>query len=139
MFPLVNLISIFFLPLLHAAKNRQLVVKFLTEVSVDPVLQSIPIIQNSTMEQAEEVVEDKIRRFRYQMRMYPVSHLNSGTLDKHDAEIEKRETMLEDLLGSIENYIKRFSSQLSQERTNKLKRQIPALEQDFLAYNECFL
>ena len=91
------------------------------------------------MEQAEEVVEDKISRFRYRMRMYPVSHLNIGNVGKHDAEIEKRELMLEDLLSSIENLIKRFASQLGQERIIELQSQIPALEQEFLSYKESFL
>ena len=63
------------------------------------------------MEQAEEVVEDKLCILRYRMRMYPVSHLVSGNMDQHDDKIEKREQMLEDLLRSFRNLIKKFPSQ----------------------------
>ena len=73
------------------------------------VFQLIPTVL--TMEQAEEVVEDKLCTLRYRMRMYPVSHLFSGNMDQHDDKIEKREQMLEDLLRSFRNLIKKFPSQ----------------------------
>ena len=90
------------------------------------------------MEQAEEVVEDKLCILRYRMRMYPVSHLFSGNMDQHDDKIDKREQMLEDLLLSFRNLIRKFPSLLAQEKTIELQNQITAMEQEFLVYKDSF-
>ena len=100
------------------------------------VFESIPTILK--MEQAEEVVEDKLCTLRYRMRMYPVSPLFSGNMDQHDDKIDKREQMLEDLLLSFRNLIRKFPSLLAQEKTIELQNQITAMEQEFLVYKDSF-
>ena len=90
------------------------------------------------MEQAEKVIADKSRRLKHRMRMYQVSRLSSGNLDQHVTEIKEREQILEDLISAIEVFIEDYSSELCQEKTNKLKNKISALEQEFIAYTDSF-
>ena len=55
------------------------------------------------------------------MRMYPNSHLNAGTIDQHEAKVKEREQMLKDTAIAIRTHLRKFSSQIAQEKMNELK------------------
>ena len=90
------------------------------------------------MEQAEEALNDKLSLLKLRMRMYLVSHLNIGNVDQHEAKMKEREQVFEDIHLVSGKLIQKFSSQLSQERSNQLENQTSLLEQEFLVYRESF-
>ena len=90
------------------------------------------------MEQAEEALNDKLSLLKLRMRMYLVSHLNIGNVDQHEAKMKEREQVFEDIHLVRGKLIQKFSSQLSQERSNELENQTSLLEQEFLVYRESF-
>ena len=95
-------------------------------------------ISTPTMEDAEEMIEDMRSRLEHRMRMYTLSHLNSGNLEHHENKIKEREQLLEDLSSATRKFIKKFSSQLGQERVMEVKVQLSAKEDEFLVYRESF-
>ena len=95
-------------------------------------------ISTPTMEDAEEMIEDMRSRLEHRMRMYTLSHLNSGNLEHHENKIKEREQLLEDLSSATRKFIKKFSSQLDQERVMEVKVQLSAKEDEFLVYRESF-
>ena len=115
---------------------------FPAEENPEPILHSIPTAklisnpsyQNPTMEEAENNLDDKLYLFRQSMRMYPISHLHAGTIDQHEAKVKEREQMLKDTAIAIRTHLRKFSSQIAQEKMNELINQIPALEGEFLNY-----
>ena len=97
---------------------------FPAEENPEPILHSIPTTklisnpsyQNSTMEEAENILEDKLYLFRQSMRMYPISHLHAGNVDQHEAKVKEREQMLKDIAIAIRTHLRKFSSQIAQEK-----------------------
>ena len=129
---------------------------FLEEVGVDsniisylgrilPSQKSIPHsvptvgqVSSPTMEEAVDILEEKLNLLKHRMRMYPVSHLHAGNVDQHESKMKDREQLLEEIFLANSKLLKKFSSQLGQERTNELKDKIPTIEKEFLAYVESF-
>ena len=84
------------------------------------------------------MIEDMRSRLEHRMRMYTLSHLNSGNLEHHENKIKEREQLLEDLSSATRKFIKKFSSQLGQDRVNALNAEISLSEEKFMVYRESF-
>ena len=90
------------------------------------------------MEQAEDLVDDTRRELEQKMRLYTVSHLDSVNVDQHANEIKETEQILKNFNHAIGKLVKKFSSQLGQERVNALNAEIPLFEEKFMVYRESF-
>ena len=91
------------------------------------------------MEQAEDLVEDTRVKLEYCMRIYTVSHLNSSNMDQHSTEIHAIHQILLDLNVEIRKLVRKFSSQLGEEKVDELKAEIPLLEEKFIVYRDSFV
>ena len=118
---------------------------FQEDVRAKPVLISISTVNrissfnsSSIMEQAEDLVEDTRITLESLMRVYTASHLKSSNVGQHEIEMGKIHSTLLKLNVAIEKLVRKFSSQLSQERVNELKAQIPLFEEKFVVYRDSF-
>ena len=109
------------------------------------MLPSIPTVdrtsnsdQSSTMEQAEDLVDDTRVKLEFRMRMYTVLHLDSYNLDQHESEIKEIRSIILELNVAITKLVKKFSAQLGQQRVNELKAEIPLIEEKFVVYRDSF-
>ena len=73
------------------------------------------------------------------MRMYTVTDLNSVNVDQHASEMKEMQQILMNLIHAVGKLVKKFSSQLGQERVNALNAEIPLFEQKFKVYRESFV
>ena len=90
------------------------------------------------MEEAEDLVEDTRVKLEFRMRTYTALYLDSSNVDQHASEMEKIHSTFLELNVAITKLVRKFSSQLGQERVNELKAEIPLLEEKFVAYRESF-
>ena len=72
------------------------------------------------------------------MRLYTVSHLDNVNVDQHASEIKETEQIIKNLTHAIRKLVKKFSSQLGQDRVNALNAEIPVFEEKFMVYRESF-
>ena len=73
------------------------------------------------------------------MNLYTPSHLNSVNMDVHTSEIQKTQEILENLSEAIRKLIKKFSSQLGQERVSALNAEFLQYMEKFVVYRESFV
>ena len=59
-------------------------------------------------------------------------------MDQHANEMDKIHATILELNVAITKLVRKYSSQLGQERVNELKAEIPLLEEKFVAYRESF-
>ena len=90
------------------------------------------------MEDAEEIIDDLRMKLDYRMEVYNLTHLNSGNLKHHGTKMAEREQVLEELSLATGKFMRKFSSQLSQERVDEIKGRLSTKKTEFIDYRESF-
>ena len=98
----------------------------------------VPYLIDTNMEQAEAIVVRKIRKFNLRIETYTHADLNAGTLEYHKSEMDNIQTIFEDLILSIDEFLDKFSSQLDSAKLAELKDKIPSFKKSFRDHRASF-